>query len=310
MSSGCPLCGAENYTILYDRLQYPGSSIVKCDHCFHIYTLSDHQPETEKLYNDEVYQVIENRHTIFDKILNWEYNRVIRNINSFKPKKGSLLDFGCGKGKFASIAKNKGWQVKCVETAKERAEYAKKIYGLEVSTNLYSTGKLFNQYFDALILFHVLEHLANPKILLSELIKHNLKKEALVVIEVPNIKSLQARIAGSKWMHLDIPRHISHFTSVQLEQMARESGLVTRQTTFFSFHLGVLGMIDSLLKLFGYRQNIIYELKNKKNRVLILAILFSLPFAVILEFVAAVRGRGGIIRKYFILKNGITDLSG
>jgi 2-polyprenyl-3-methyl-5-hydroxy-6-metoxy-1,4-benzoquinol methylase len=302
MMPGCPLCGIESYTIVYKQLQFPAASIVKCTNCCHVYTLLSHKIPADKLYNDDVYKIVENRHTIFDKILNWEYKRVIKKINSFKPSKGLLLDFGCGKGKFGSLAKAKGWKVKCVETSAERAAYAKNIYGLEVETNSYVGGKIFNADFDVLTLFHVLEHLPHPGVLLTELIKQNLKKDGLVVIEVPNINSLQARISGSKWMHLDVPRHINHFSPVRLDQFAGECGLISQRTAFFSFHLGVLGMTDSLLKMMGYRRNIIYELKNKKNMLLFAGILLLLPFAIILEISAVALGYGGITRKYFILK--------
>ncbi|MDP4262630.1 MAG: class I SAM-dependent methyltransferase [Bacteroidota bacterium] len=300
MKPGCPLCGSEKYTIIYEHLQFPGASLVKCSHCSHIYTLTSYQPANDKLYNDGVYKVVENRDSLFDKILNREYKRVIRKISSFKPLKGSLLDFGCGKGKFGSLANKNGWKVKGVETAPERAEYAKKIYGLEVDTNFFTAGKIFDIDFDVLTLFHVAEHLSQPGNLLKELIGQNVKKDGLVVIEVPNINSLQAKIAGSKWMHLDVPRHISHFTPSRLDQFAGDLGLVCQRTVFFSFHLGVLGMTDSLLKLFGYRRNIIYELKNKRSLVLKLAIVLLLPLAFPLEFFSAMLKRGGIVRKYFI----------
>jgi 2-polyprenyl-3-methyl-5-hydroxy-6-metoxy-1,4-benzoquinol methylase len=300
MNLGCPLCNTENNTIIYDQLQSSGALIVKCDHCTHVYTLQDNPAPIEELYATEVYKLVENRHSLFDKILSWEYSRVVKSINRLKPLKGFLLDFGCGKGKFGSLAKKTGWQVKCVETAPERASYAKDIYGLEVNTRFYSTGKIFNNDFDVLTLFHVLEHLPSPKASLKELIKHNLKKDALIVIEVPNINSWQSAIAGNKWMHLDIPRHFNHFTSSNLERVAAELKLRTIKSSSFSFHLGVLGMIDSFLKLSGYKKNIIHELKNRKNIYTMASISILLPFAFLLEALAAAIGRGGIIRKYFI----------
>jgi 2-polyprenyl-3-methyl-5-hydroxy-6-metoxy-1,4-benzoquinol methylase len=300
MTSCCPLCSEKEYTVVYKTLrQYPSAAILKCSRCFHVYTFLDHEPNRDKLYKDEVYKVAENRNSLFDRILTWEYSRVLKKIQSIKRPKGTLLDFGCGKGKFGSIAKSKGWQVKAVETAIERADYAKKNYGLEVNTNYYTTGQIFDNVFDVLTLFHVLEHLPNPKVLLNELIKYNLAKDGLVVIEVPNFKSLQARIAGSRWMHLDVPRHISHFTAAKLEEMGRELNCKTVKTSFFSFHLGVLGMTDSLLKLFGYRKNIIYELKNNKKIGLVFCIVLLLPFSLIFETCASATGHGGIIRKYF-----------
>ena len=300
MTSYCPLCGEKDHTVVYKALrQYAGAAIVKCKHCSHVYTLLNHEPDHEKLYKEGVYKLVENRNSLFDRILTRECSRVLKKIQSFKRTKGTLLDFGCGKGKFGSIAKSKGWQVKCVETAIERAEYAKNIYGLEVSTNFYSAGRIFENDFDVLTLFHVLEHLPDPKILLSELIKHNLAKDGLVVIEVPNFQSLQARIAGRRWMHLDAYRHISHFTPRKLEELGGELNCKTVKTSFFSFHLGVLGMTDSLLKLFGYRKNIIDELKNKKRIGLLFGIALLLPFSMILETCASATGHGGILRKYF-----------
>ena len=300
MSAGCPLCNTENNTIVYDQPQLAGARIVKCDQCTHVYTLQSYPVAPEELYATDVYKVVENRHSFFDKILNWEYGGVVKTINRLKPLKGFLLDFGCGKGKFGSLAKKTGWQVKCVETAPERALYAKDIYGLEVDTRFYSTGKIFNNDFDVLTLFHVLEHLPAPKTSLKELIEHNLKKDALIVIEVPNINSWQSGIAGNKWMHLDVPRHFHHFTSSNLEKFAMDLKLRTIKSSSFSFHLGVLGMVDSFLKLSGYKKNILYELKNRKNIYIMASVSILLPFAFILEAFAAAIGRGGILRKYFI----------
>ncbi len=303
MASKCPLCYCESYYVIYEHLLKRSCiSIVKCRDCLHAYTLADYVVESSELYNDSIYKVVENRKTIFDKILNWEYKRVRKRITMLKPSKGSLLDFGSGKGKLASLAKQNGWNVNCVETAVERALYAKKVYGLEVNTDFYSTGRIFDSVFDVLTLFHVLEHLQSPASLLHELIRYNLKKDALIVIEVPNINSWQARIAGRHWMHWDIPRHLSHFSPARLEQFTASLGLTTLRTGYFSFHLGVLGMTDSILKKLGYRNNIIYELKNRKNKLIIFAIVFLLPLSFLAETIASLAGSGGVVRKYLIRK--------
>jgi 2-polyprenyl-3-methyl-5-hydroxy-6-metoxy-1,4-benzoquinol methylase len=298
--TACPICKTVHATVIYDQLAAGAVHIVQCDHCSHIYTLQKEPCNQDELYADEVYEVVENRHSVFDKILNWEYGRVIKKIDGLKKEKGSLLDFGSGKGKFANLAQVQGWSVRCIETAPARADYAREVYGLDVDTQSYSGGKLFTREFDVLTFFHVVEHLSDPQDLLNELIKHNLAKGGLVVIEVPNIKSWQASLAGRRWMHLDIQRHISHFSSEQLEKIALKSGLVCKKTSYFSFHLGVLGMTDTVLKLLGYRRNIIYDLKNKRSIGLKMAIFFLLPFTTIFEFSSSMISRGGVIRKYFI----------
>ncbi|HEU5164337.1 MAG TPA: class I SAM-dependent methyltransferase [Chitinophagaceae bacterium] len=304
MNICCPLCGAEEHIVVYKKVSHITSAdIVKCDKCGHYYSFFKKDIEADKLYNDEVYKIVENRNSVFDKILTKEYGKVIRKIISFKPQKGYLMDFGSGKGKFGSLAKENGWLVKCVETSLERAAYAKEVYGLDVNTEFYSTGNIFNTHFDVLTLLHVLEHLPRPKPLLKELITQNLKRDALIIIEVPNFSSLQSSIAKDKWMHLDVPRHLSHFTSESLDKICNEIGLFQVKKSFFSIHLGVLGMTDSLLKRLGYKKNIIYELKNKKSISLRISILLILPIAILLEYISSIVGKGGIIRKYFVFKN-------
>ena len=304
MNNFCPLCKGKDYKIIYNKVsRNPDADVVRCGNCNHIYTYIPDEINIGDLYNDEVYKVVENRNSIFDKILSLEYNRVIKKINFFKPRKGRLLDFGSGKGKFGSLALRDGWQVKCVETSIERASYASSIYGLEVSTHTYSSGRIFDTEFEVLTLFHVLEHLPDPVNLLGDLIKGNLEKDAMMVIEVPNFNSLQSKLAKDKWIHLDVPRHLSHFTSENLELILKKLDLILIKKSFFSWHLGILGMLDSLLKLFGYKRNIIYELKHNRRFLLLLKIAPLLPFAVIFETIASLAKRGGILRFYLLRKN-------
>ena len=63
-------------------------------------------------------------------------------------------------------------------------------------------------------------------------------------------------------MHLDIPRHMSHFTNKRLKKFTNELNLRIIREEYFSFHLGVLGMCQSILTLFGYNRKIIRHLKQ------------------------------------------------
>ena len=47
-----------------------------------------------------------------------------------------------------------------------------------------------------------------------------------LIVAVPNLSSLQARIGGDRWFHQDIPRHRTHFTEgglLMLLRLARAS---------------------------------------------------------------------------------------
>ncbi len=303
MSQRCPLCNVETSSVVYKNVpQFPECDIVQCLNCSHRYTVVHKTIDVDKLYVDEVYKVVENRDSIFDKIIRREYNGVLYQLDQFKTQKGNLLDFGTGKGQFGNLAKKDGWKVKAVETSPDRAAYAREIYGLDVNTNFYSAGSIFNINFEALTLFHVLEHLPQPGILLKQLVTDNVRADGMVIVEVPNISSWQSGIAKENWIHLDVPRHINHFSPEILKKFLTDLHFIPVKTSYFSFHLGVLGMVDSLLKKFGYKKNIIFELKNNKSKVLIAAIGLILPFALVMEFFASRFGKGGIIRVYLFKK--------
>jgi 2-polyprenyl-3-methyl-5-hydroxy-6-metoxy-1,4-benzoquinol methylase len=303
MNQICLLCHSENVSFVYKYLpQYNDADIMQCNDCGHQFSIVRKEINIDELYNDEIYKIVENRNSIFDRIIQREYNGVLRQLDKFSIRKGNLLDFGCGKGKFGSLARENGWKVKAVETSPDRAAYARNVYGLDVNSEFYTAGSIFNIPFDVITLFHVLEHLPKPGILLDQLIKDNLTDKGFVVIEVPNMSSWQSGIAKENWIHQDVPRHIHHFSPERLEKLLQEINLRPLKTTSFSFHLGVLGMVDSLLKQFGYKKNIIYELKNKKSRTLIVMIALLLPVAYIVERVASGFGKGGVIRMYLIRK--------
>src|SRR5436190_2159200 len=68
---------------------------------------------------------------------------------------------------------------------------------------------------DAVVLWHVLEHLADPGEALRR-IRRWLRPSGALVVAVPNLSSLQARIGGDRWFHQDVPRHRTQFSRAGL----------------------------------------------------------------------------------------------
>ena len=65
--------------------------------------------------------------------------------------------------------------------------------------------------FNMITLWHDLEHLVEPKKIV-DLIEKKLINKGYVVVEVPNFDSFQHLINKNDWIHLDCPRHVTHFT--------------------------------------------------------------------------------------------------
>jgi 2-polyprenyl-3-methyl-5-hydroxy-6-metoxy-1,4-benzoquinol methylase len=156
----------------------------------------------ELLYGEGQYEILDTRGSLFDKIVAFDDRVILQQMRKLTLSGKRLLDFGCGKGQFLHWALDYGWQGQGIETGKKRAEFGQNVYGLKINTLEYHGGLIDGGLFDAITLFHVLEHLRNPKAVMEELVKSNLKDGGLLVIEVPNFGSLQSKIAGKYWLHL------------------------------------------------------------------------------------------------------------
>ncbi|MES3016251.1 MAG: class I SAM-dependent methyltransferase [Bacteroidota bacterium] len=306
----CPLCQKGGLPQRSNLFKVEKSSselyfINKCSYCGMVYTSYNHNVDPAELYDQNDYTVKDTRNSIFFKIQKWEYDAVISRIRKIcRLDSPTLLDFGSGKGLFLHLADQKGFRGKGIESSKPRAKYAAEYFGLEINTDYYSTGNVFGEKFDVLTSFHVFEHLTNPAELLNNLVKHNLKDGGLLIIEVPNFGSWQSAWAGSSWLHLDVPRHIGHFQDETLKQVVHGAGCTIIKKEYFSLHLGIIGMIQTLFSWFGYRGFIIAELKQRKSVLLIIKIALVLPFAVLAEALAVLFHKGGILRYYALYDNG------
>lgn len=288
----CPVC--KNSPSIFPQNQ----TIISCQICKTFWTFIGEEVDGDSLYSDEVYALVDNRKSIFERIIFLEAEKVLVKARKIHPKAISLLDFGSGKGQFLAVAKLLGCNGVGIETAQERAKFAKEKYDVLVRTEVYEGGEIESGGFDLITLNHVLEHLPEPIELIKSLLNDNLSTDGLVYIEVPRADSWQAQIAGEHWIHWDIPRHLTHWTETGLREQMSKIRFETLATRSFSIHLGVLGMLQALLSKVGFRDNLILRLKRKKSIGLLISIGMLLPFAWILELISAGFGKSGILGIY------------
>lgn len=175
-------------------------------------------------------------------------------------RNGKILDLGCGTGDTLVLLKKLGWDV----------------YGIDIDENAISVGKkrgLDNlklgtykdivtypdSYFDAVRLYHVIEHLDNPALCLS-LIKKKLKKGGELIIGTPNMQSFTSLIFKSRWYNLDSPRHLFLFSPRTLRMLAEKEGYLVRNIEFCSAG-GLAGSLQYFFEdVFGKKINLINNL--------------------------------------------------
>ncbi len=151
--------------------------------------------------------------------LKWKRKAVSKNH-----RRGRLLDVGCGTGEFLQEMRQAGWEVGGIERDSSAAQFASKQLHLKVITGGVEALDRLHEKFEVITLWHVLEHLYQPKPALQKL-KSMLSDDGVLIIAVPNIGGIDAKIYGEHWVALDAPRHVQHFTLNTLREMATAVGL-------------------------------------------------------------------------------------
>lgn len=236
----CPLCGSENYKINLsapDRFNPNGSAfeIVRCLNCEVAFL--NPRPTRQSIaefYKNAAYQPFlstQSNLSLWDRLYRWVRVYTIRSkrkkIEKLKTG-GLLLDVGCGTGEFLNEMQSSGWQVTGLEMDREAAEFAEKTYHLNVFRGDLSASSFAGSSFDVITLWHVLEHLPNPKESLKQA-KDLLKEDGWLLIACPDIASLDARFYQKHWVALDAPRHLLHFEPKSMAALCDSVALQMRE---------------------------------------------------------------------------------
>ena len=179
--------------------------------------------------------------------------------------RGRVLDVGCGRGLLLDAFRRRGWQPQGTELSDQAARYARKVAGIPVETGRLEEIGFPENYFDAVTMWHVLEHVHDPRVLLAE-VSRILKPGGVLLVGVPNFSGLEARIFRDKWFHLDVPRHVTHLTKSTLKQALHENGLQDRRWSGFAPEYDAFSFLQSVLNRCGLRHNLLYNANPVANK--------------------------------------------
>ncbi|MDA9774338.1 class I SAM-dependent methyltransferase, partial [Saprospiraceae bacterium] len=184
---------------------------------------------------------------------------------------GKLLDYGAGTGYFPGYVKSKGHHVKAIEIDPDARLYAKSKFDLDVlPPESLVDGQLTDGEFDVVSLWHVMEHLYDPKSYVNSF-KKLLMTNGHLIIAVPNYTASDAQFYSDKWAAYDVPRHLWHFNPVAMEKMVGDEGfvLVEKKTMpFDSFYVSLLSekyKNGSTSLVGGFRRGFASFWKSQKN---------------------------------------------
>jgi 2-polyprenyl-3-methyl-5-hydroxy-6-metoxy-1,4-benzoquinol methylase len=138
-----------------------------------------------------------------------------------------VLDFGCGDGNFLKAASLLGFDAFGVDFSESRRSRSQQVGDVTFYSGLEDLRQdltIDEACFDAITLFQVLEHLAEPLETLQQL-SAVLRPGGILVVEVPNCKSVgDIPETSDDYSKVDPLEHINHFTPRTLTAMAEKVG--------------------------------------------------------------------------------------
>ncbi len=136
----------------------------------------------------------------------------LKYIQKYRPSKsGNILDVGCAKGGFLSIAKEEGYNVVGIDISEEASDFARNELNLDVRTSFLHEAKFPDEHFDVITIWDVLEHLPDPNNILQEVCRI-LRPDGIIAFSTGDIASFWAKITGSHWQLLTPPQHLFFFS--------------------------------------------------------------------------------------------------
>jgi len=188
-----------------------------------------------------------------------------RRINRFT-KLGKILDIGCGRGLFLDVMRRGGWDTIGTELNDETSSYAVKVYDLKILSGDIIQHQLPAESLNAININQVLEHLKNPHKVIKECYRL-LRRDGVLVVSVPDLRSQQFVIGKENWFLLDLPFHLFHFTEEGLSNLLQKNNFKIKRIKRFSLEYSPFGWLQTLLNISGIQFNLLYDLlKNSELR--------------------------------------------
>lgn len=213
------------------------------------------------------------------------------------PTTGLALELGSGTGWMLRALRARGWLAVGSERTVAAAAAARDGAGVPMFVGDLDAIR-DAPVLDLVIMFHVLEHLADPLAALHA-VARRVKPGGTLILGIPNIASWQARVVGPGWMHLDAPRHLCHFSPDAIEQALRGSGFRLAHLDFRSFEHDPVGWVQGGLDRLGFEQGLLVKLlagmteRRSGPLATLVALVLSVPLGVLGLALALASWRAG-----------------
>jgi len=191
----------------------------QCQNCSHIFA----NPCPSLAFISTLYQAVED--SLYEEEApgrSKNFLRVLSFLERIHPQKGTLFDVGAATGILLNLAQERGWETDGIEASTWAVKLAKKKYHAHLREGSFETAELRNNYYGAVTMIDFIEHTPQP---LQALVKAHeiLSPDGILCLVTPDINSLAAKIAGSRWWHFRVG-HLAYFSSKSLYTLLARTG--------------------------------------------------------------------------------------
>ena len=170
-----------------------------------------------------------------DAILRRTRASFARHLDRVAPP-GAILDVGAGEGVLVDGLARRGRVAVGLERDPQRPDMREQ-----------SVAEVEGEW-AAVVFWHSLEHLPDSGLAVREAARL-VGRGGLIVIAVPNTDSLQARAFGDRWLHLDLPRHLTHLSERALVRRLEACGFEVQDVSHVRAGQIAIGWLDGLVGL-------------------------------------------------------------
>lgn len=226
MKNTCRICGIDQI----EEKKIGSTKIIHCKHC-DINYLKDF-PDQQKL--DQYYSEDYDLHSGTGNNAEDEFRRLFRStenlyliseIKNYIEQTSSIIDVGCDKAFFLDEARRWGFNVTGIEPMKSARSYA-----YNIGINIYDSISKVDKRFDAVTMWHSLEHFTDPISTINNL-KQLMNDNSYIFIRVPAFDSIWSKLLGKYWIWFQPENHYFHYTNKSLGYLLNSCGFKLEKIT-------------------------------------------------------------------------------
>jgi 2-polyprenyl-3-methyl-5-hydroxy-6-metoxy-1,4-benzoquinol methylase len=255
----CPICHFSDTQPIFDN------TLLKCQNCGHGWAnLQLDHAYLQQLYAENYFKGEEYADYLADKeILQMNFSKRAKQIAQSAPAPKYLLEIGCAYGFFYETIQQqfKDSHYQGYDISSDAIQYAKQHYGPYFSAENYLDVANAQNY-DAVFMWDVIEHLADPGAFLAKAQKE-CKPGAMLYLTTGDFGALLPRLQGKKWRMIHPPTHLHYFTKKSMTALLKKHGF---EPVFFKYPpvFRSLGLIYFALFILNKKQRRFHQWLYRK----------------------------------------------